>query len=84
MEIKKAASPGKNAVKNFHVLDPVRMANTADAANMADNAKTADSAKTFGGLDALKAEIGNGSVVCLAADLLPIDEKNWYVPVWLI
>ncbi len=84
VEIKKAASPGKNAVKNFHILDPVRMANTTDAANMADNAKTADSTKTFGGLDALKVEIGNGSVVCLAADLLPIDEKNWYVPVWLI
>lgn len=66
IEVKKAASPGKNAIKNFHVLNPVC---TADA---------------FGELETLKVEIGTGSVVCMAADLLPIDEKNWYVPVWLI
>lgn len=23
-------------------------------------------------------------VTCMANDLLPVDEKNWYVPVWLI
>ena len=23
-------------------------------------------------------------VICMANDLLPVDEKNWYVPVWLI
>lgn len=66
IEVKKAASPGKTAIKNFHVLNPVC---AADA---------------FGGLETLKVEIGTGSVVCMAADLLPIDEKNWYVPVWLI
>lgn len=66
IEIKKAASPGKAAIKNFHVLDPV------------------STAETFDGLETLKVEIGTGSVVCMAADLLPIDEKNWYVPVWLI
>ena len=38
----------------------------------------------FGGLESLKVEIGTGSVVCMANDLLPVDEKNWYVPVWLI
>ena len=38
----------------------------------------------FGGLELLKVEIGTGSVVCMANDLLPVDEKNWYVPVWLI
>jgi predicted AAA+ superfamily ATPase len=32
----------------------------------------------------LKMEIGAGCVVCLANDLRPIDNKNWYVPVWLI
>ena len=41
-------------------------------------------AEAFGGLEALKAEIGTGSVVCMANDLLPVNEKNWYVPVWLI
>lgn len=66
VEIKKAASPGKAAIKNFRVLDPV----SAPGA--------------FGGLESLKIEIGTGSVVCMANDLLPVDEKNWYVPVWLI
>lgn len=32
----------------------------------------------------LKVEIGTGNVICMARDLLPVDEKNWYVPVWLI
>lgn len=66
IEIKKAASPGKAAIKNFHVLEPVR---TADM---------------FEGLESLKTEIGTGNVICMANDLLPVDEKNWYVPVWLI
>lgn len=66
IEIKKAASPGRTAVKNFRVLDQV------------------GTAEPFDGLETLKVEIGTGSVVCLATDLLPIDEKNWYVPVWLI
>lgn len=66
VEIKKAASPRRTAVKNFRVLDQV------------------GTAEPFDGLETLKVEIGTGSVVCLAADLLPIDEKNWYVPVWLI
>ncbi len=69
IEIKKSASPGKTAIRHFHVLDQVG----------ADHAKG-----TFDGLDALKAETGTGSVICMALDLLPIDEKNWYVPAWLI
>lgn len=66
IEIKKSASPGKAAIKNFNVLEPV----------------TKES--VFCGLESLKVEIGTGSVVCMANDLLPVDEKNWYVPVWLI
>lgn len=66
VEIKKAASPGKAAIKNFHILDAVH------------------EAKVFGDLETLKTEIGMGSVVCMANDLLPIDAKNWQVPVWLI
>lgn len=66
IEIKKAASPGKTAIKNFDVLKPVTQAGA------------------FDGLESLKVEIGMGSVVCMANDLLPINEKNWYVPVWLI
>lgn len=66
IEIKKAASPGKAAVKNFSVLNPVC------------------TGKALDGLETLKVKIGTGSVVCMAGDLLPVDEKNWYVPVWLI
>lgn len=66
IEIKKAASPGKSAIKNFRVLEPV---SKADA---------------FEGLETLKVEIGTGSVICMANDLLPVDHKNWYVPVWLL
>ncbi len=66
IEIKKAASPGKASVKNFHVLEP--------AANVS----------SFENLDSLKIKIGTGSVICMANDLLPVDKKNWYVPVWLI
>ena len=66
IEIKKSASPGKTAIKNFKVLEPV----------------TRES--VFGGSEPLKVEIGTGSVVCMANDLLPVDDKNWYVPVWLI
>ena len=66
IEIKKSASPGKAAIKNFSVLEPV----TNEA--------------SFDGLSSLKVNIGTGSVVCMANDLLPIDKNNWYVPVWLI
>ncbi|MCL2166178.1 MAG: ATP-binding protein [Clostridiales bacterium] len=38
----------------------------------------------FGALEQHKVEIGAGAVVCMASDLLPVDDKNWYVPVWLI
>ena len=66
IEIKKSASPGKAAIKNFRVLEPI----TTEPAHA--------------GIESLKVEIGTGSVICMANDLLPLDEKNWYVPVWLI
>ncbi|MCD8122784.1 MAG: DUF4143 domain-containing protein [Clostridiales bacterium] len=66
IEIKKAASPGKSAIKNFRVLAP------------------AAQEETFAGLDSLKVKIVTGNVICMADNLLPVDEKNWYVPVWLI
>ncbi|MGF7143649.1 hypothetical protein HNQ56_002076 [Anaerotaenia torta] len=64
--MKKSASPGKGAIKNFGVLDSV--------------AET----EKFGGMSELKLEIGSGSVICMANDLLPIDRKNWYIPIWTI
>lgn len=66
IEIKKTASPGKNAIKNFRVLEPIT------------------EPEKFGELSQTKTNIGNGAVICLANDLLPIDAKNWYVPAWLI
>ncbi len=66
IEIKKAASPGKNAVKNFAVLDAV------------------EKPEMFDSMRELKVTIGTGNVICMIHDLLPVDSKNWYVPVWLI
>ena len=66
IEIKKSASPGRAAIRNFNVLEPVQ------------------EPKKFGGLDELKVVLGPGNVICMAQDLLPLDEKNWSVPVWLI
>ena len=43
-----------------------------------------DSIKHFSVLEKTNMKIGNGSVICLIDDLLPINEKNWYVPAWLI
>ena len=38
----------------------------------------------FGELSQFKIEIGAGAVVCMSNDLIPLDRKNWSVPVWLI
>lgn len=69
IEIKKGSAP-QNATKNFSVLDPI--------------AKEPTEEERFAGTAHLKTEIGDGAVVCLSSDLLPIDRKNWYVPAWLI
>ncbi len=66
IEIKKSASPGKNAINNFNVLNPVT------------------EPEKFCELDDYKVEIGSGAVICMVNGILPIDEKNWYVPAWLI
>lgn len=66
IEIKKSASPGKTAIKNFKVLKPIQ------------------EPERFGTMNELKINIETGSIVCMASDLLPLNEKNWYVPAWLI
>lgn len=66
IEVKKAALPGKSAIKNFRVLDAV------------------EDADRFESVGSLKASVGTGAVLCMANDLLPIDQKNWFVPVWMI
>lgn len=69
VEIKKAASPQK-ATKNFSVLKPIEKEPAKEDA--------------FNGTAHLKTEIGTGGVICLASDVMPIDEKNWYIPAWII
>ena len=66
IEVKKAASPGKAAIKNFKVLNALQ------------------NPEKFDNISELKTNIGSGSVICMAQDLLPLDEKNWYVPAWMI
>ena len=66
IEIKKAASPGTEAVKHFGVLQPVT------------------EPERFGALEQHCIAVGQGAVVCMANDLLPIDKKNWIVPAWVI
>ena len=69
IEIKKSSAP-KNAVKNFTVLNPVEQDPSED--------------DVFSGTAHLKTMIGTGAVICMPADLIPVDKKNWYVPAWLI
>ena len=69
VEIKKSAAP-KNAVRNFSVLSPVEQDPSGEDA--------------FSGAAHLKVKIGTGAVVCMPADLMPVDKKNWYIPAWLI
>jgi len=38
----------------------------------------------FGELEQHKTEIGNGAVICMSENLLPLDRKNWFVPAWVI
>lgn len=69
VEIKKGAAP-KDATKNFSVLAPIEQ-----------EPKSED---VFSGAAHLKAKIGTGAVICMPTDMIPIDERNWYIPAWLI
>ncbi|MCL2248620.1 MAG: ATP-binding protein [Oscillospiraceae bacterium] len=69
VEIKKRAAP-KNAVKNFSVLRPIE--------------KEPSEEDVFAGTAHLKTTIGSGAVICMSADIIPIDSKNWFVPAWII
>lgn len=69
VEIKKGSAP-KDAVKNFSVLSPIE--------------KEPSEENVFSGASHLKTTIGTGAVICMPADMIPIDDKNWYIPAWLI
>jgi len=69
IEIKKSGAP-KNATKGFSVLKPIEKEPTED--------------EVFSGTAHLKTKIGTGAVICMPADIMPIDSKNWYIPAWII
>ena len=69
IEIKKGAAP-KEATKNFSVLNPIE--------------KEPSKEDILSGKVHIKAEIGMGAVICMPPDIIPIDDKNWYVPAWII
>jgi predicted AAA+ superfamily ATPase len=69
VEIKKSSAP-KDAVRHFSVLRPIE-GETGE--------EDADS-----GTSHLKTTVGTGAVICMPADVMPIDQKNWYVPAWVI
>jgi len=69
IEIKKSSAP-KNAIKNFSVLKPIE--------------KEPNEEDVFSGAAHLKTKIGTGAVICMPADIMPIDQKNWYIPAWII
>ena len=43
-----------------------------------------DAIKHFGILEKTGKQVGAGSVICLCSDVMPIDKKNFFVPVWLV
>jgi len=69
IEIKKSAAT-KAATSHFSVLRPIEH----------EPAKE----DIFSGTAHLKTTIGNGAVVSLTSDILPIDKNNWCIPAWLI
>ena len=69
IEIKKGAAP-KDAVRNFSVLRSIE--------------KEPLEEDVFSGTAHLKTKIGTGAVICMPADIMPIDKKSWYIPAWII
>jgi predicted AAA+ superfamily ATPase len=69
IEIKKGAGRG-DTVKHFSVLNPIE--------------KEPDDADVLSGAAHLKTKIGTGAVICMPADIMPIDKNNWSVPAWII
>ena len=43
-----------------------------------------DSIKHFGVLQNSGKIVGEGVVICMYGDVVPIDRNNWGVPVWLV
>ncbi len=46
--------------------------------------KPATEPERYGGLASQTIQIGQGAVICMVGDLLPITKTNWAVPAWLV
>lgn len=62
-----------DAISNFDVLLPILK-----------DQEEASASQIMDGMEKYGTLIGTGAVICLSNDLIPIDRKNWLVPVWLI
>ncbi len=69
IEIKKSALP-QDATKHFSVLKPIEWEPAEE--------------DIFSGAAHLKTTISTGAVICMVQDVLPINNKDWYIPAWLI
>lgn len=63
-------------------LYPIEIKKSAQPKNAAKHFSVLK--KFSDGTGGQKASAGNGAVICLASDVLPIDRMNCYVPAWII
>jgi len=94
IEIKKSSAP-KDAIKNFSVLNSLDQSQSNQhqsdqpqsnqhQSNQPQSNQHQFTQTQFDEITNLKTEVGNGAVVCMSSDVIPIDKKNWYIPAWLI
>jgi predicted AAA+ superfamily ATPase len=57
--------------------------NTLYPVEIKKNSAPREAVKSFTALDDNKT-VGSGAVICMSQDVIPIDNRNWYVPAWLI
>ncbi len=57
--------------------------NTLYPVEIKKNSAPREAVKSFMALDDNKT-VGSGAVICMSQDVIPIDNRNWYVPAWLI
>ena len=65
-------------------LHPIEIKKSANPSKQATRHFSVLNPATKSGQGLNNIEIGEGAVICLVEDHIPIDTKNWYVPAWLI
>lgn len=73
-------------IENNGVIHPIEVKKLATPGKtaLADFRALSPLTQASEGETALKVRVGNGGLVCLADNLLPIDATNSLIPVWLI